>query len=339
MESIMNFDIKNVLVNSITDVFDMMLSMEIQISEDTQPIESNGNLILGSINFMGDVVGIVNIQVSEAFSKEMVGSMLDMDPDEIEGPEEIQDVVGELCNMVGGTLKSALCDAGMECELSTPAIIAGSDYNHEARHMARYEYFSFYHGENLIAVDVGIKTGNEESQVQSPIEDASEKLKSFDVFDYDMQSSVDNSVAEVFDTMLSMNVSPFHSQNGTGLENDRIVGSISLSGEVLGRVNLHIPLSLSYDMTASLLGTPSEEIEDLDEVKDVVGEICNMVSGALKSDLCDAGMECRVSPPSFTTGKDFEMECLQLLRHERFLFTHQNEIFMVEVGIKPSDAK
>ena len=47
---------------------------------------------------------------------------------------------GEVCNMVSGSLKSGLCDAGMICELSTPALIMGKDYNHEARNMARYDF-------------------------------------------------------------------------------------------------------------------------------------------------------------------------------------------------------
>jgi CheY-specific phosphatase CheX len=137
--------------------------------------------------------------------------------------------------------------------------------------------------------------------------------------------------------MLSMEAVPCIYNNGEGLSPNRIVGSISLYGKVLGRVNLHIPVSFSYRITTSLLGIEAEEFEGMEEVKDVVGELCNMISGALKSDLCDAGLVCKVSPPSFTTGTDFEMECLNLVRNERYLFCSESDVFMVEIGLKPCD--
>ena len=336
MENVMSFDIKQAIVDSTVDVFDMMLSLSLNYSDEGQLPKSTGNLYLGSIDFMGDVDGIVNIQVSENFAKKMVASMMDIDPDEVEGTEDIQDVLGEVCNMVSGSLKSGLCDAGMICELSTPALIMGKDYNHEARNMARYEYFTFYCEDELITVDVGLKEANDDvcnvtGQVLGKLDDNS------DIFNYDMENSVSNSVAEVFDMMFSMDVNPYVSQNGTGVRTNRIVGSIGFSGKVLGRLNLHIPLHLSKQMAGALLGVEPDEIDDLGEVKDVVGEICNMVSGALKSDLCDKGLNCNVSPPSFTTGTDFELECLNLTRHEKFLFDYKSEIFMVEVGLKASD--
>ena len=338
MDRMMSFDIKQAIVDSTVDVFDMMLSLPVVYSaEERRSAKSEGNLFLGSIDFMGEVNGIVNIQVSERFAKKMAASMMDIAPEEVEGTEDIQDVLGEVCNMVSGSLKSGLCDAGMICELSTPALIKGKDYNHEARNMARYEFFNFLCEEDLITVDVGIKAANDDvGEDATPAEKLDDQTAS--IFSYDMENSVSNSVSEVFDMMFSMDVNPFVSTNGTGVGNNRIVGSIGFSGKVLGRLNLHIPLFLSKQMAGNLMGVAPEDVDDLGEVKDVVGEICNMVSGALKSDLCDNGLKCNVSPPSFTTGTDFELECLSLTRHEKFLFNYKDEVFMVEVGLKPSDA-
>jgi CheY-specific phosphatase CheX len=336
MGSILEFDVEKVIVDSITEVFDMMLSMTVQYGGGTFREEAVKS-VLGSINIMGDVIGIVNISVKEPFSREMVGSMLDMDADQIEGTEEIQDVLGEICNMVAGSLKSGLCDAGMGCELSTPAVITGSDYNHEARDMSRHEHFTFWHDGNAVAVDVGLKAVDGDFIRDQQNLTISPETSDGNIFEYDMKGSVIHSVAEVFDTMLSMEVIYNEMGHGNALAANRIVGSISLSGNVLGRVNLHIPETFARDVTSFMLGTAPEDIEGLDEVKDVVGELCNMISGALKSDLCDAGLVCRVSPPSFTTGSDFEMECLHLVRHESFLFVHGDELFMVEVGLRPHD--
>jgi CheY-specific phosphatase CheX len=337
MESMMNFDVRGTIVDSVIEVYDMMLSMAVNYSEDNIQNGNSCKHILGSINLVGEVAGIVNIEVSEKFSRQMAAVLMDISPDEIESMDEVQDVLGEICNIVAGSLKSGLCDAGMECELSTPAIIMGQDYNHEARNMKRNEKIVFAQEENIITVYVGLKPADMDlEEGRSPAE--KDKIHGdIDIFDYDMGSSVTNSVSEVFGTMFSMEVSPYVGKNGTGLTCSRIVGSISLSGKVLGRVNLHIPESFSRFMASSMFGIEPDEMEGLDEAKDVVGELCNMISGALKSDLCDAGLECRVSPPSFTTGSDFEVECLNLIRHERFMFSHGEDVFMVEVGLKPGD--
>ena len=105
----------------------------------------------------------------------------------------------------------------------------------------------------MITVDVGIKEANEDvGEDAGQIADQSEAHS--DIFKYDMENSVSNSVSEVFDMMFSMDVNPYISQNGTGVGTNRIVGSISFSGKVLGRLNLHIPLHLSKKMTSSLMG-------------------------------------------------------------------------------------
>jgi CheY-specific phosphatase CheX len=84
--------------------------------------------IVGSVSFAGKAMGSINLHFSEAFARLVTAAMLDMDEDDIEGDEEVHDVVGELSNMVGGDLKSRLCDAGLTCELSIPTITSGREF-------------------------------------------------------------------------------------------------------------------------------------------------------------------------------------------------------------------
>ena len=44
------------------------------------------------------------------------------------------------------------------------------------------------------------------------------------------------------------------------------------------------------------------------EVNDVVGEATNMLTGGLKSWLCDSGAECAVSTPAIIRGSAFVIE-------------------------------
>ena len=157
MGDINSLDLKNYVTNAMIDVFDTMLSKSIALNGDTTP-GNGGKGIVGSVGFAGQVMGNVNIHVTDAFAQEITASMLGMEIEEIEGDEEIHDVIGELCNMVGGDLKSRLCDAGLPCELSIPSITSGSDFTIEPKGWVRNEKFGFRCEEHRALVEIYMKT-------------------------------------------------------------------------------------------------------------------------------------------------------------------------------------
>ncbi len=312
METIDTFDVKKAIVDSVTEVFDTMLSMDVQYFEQVQQSYLFGERILGSVNLVGPLMGIVNIQISQEFSRLITSAMLGIEEDEIEGVDEIKDVVGEVCNMVGGNLKSNLCDAGLTCELSTPALTTGKDYKCDTREMTRNEYMTFFQDEHTILVDVGMKSVDPESAGVGLFTESDDSHEKSDLAVFSVEDSIVKSVPDVFEMMLEMDAAACDPDTvEMGMNVNRIVGSVSMSGSIQGRLNIHATEEFSRKMTAAMLGIETDEIEDMDEVKDVIGEICNMISGTLKSDLCDAGHNCMLSPPSFTTGCDFEMKPLQ----------------------------
>jgi chemotaxis protein CheX len=52
--------------------------------------------------------------------------MLGLADEEIDGDEMVNDVMGEIANMVVGNLKSGLCDRGLTCVLTIPSIVRGN---------------------------------------------------------------------------------------------------------------------------------------------------------------------------------------------------------------------
>jgi chemotaxis protein CheX len=42
--------------------------------------------------------------------------------------DEVQDAVGEVCNMVAGNFKNKIAGLGDGCQLSVPTVITGEDY-------------------------------------------------------------------------------------------------------------------------------------------------------------------------------------------------------------------
>ena len=151
------FDLPTFLRGATQEVFDTMLSME--LSEQDVQAMAEGNRIVGSVSLAGSASGTVNIHVSDAFACQITANMLGMDLDEIDSDEEVHDVIGELSNMIGGDLKSRLCDAGFTCELSIPSITSGKDFNIESKGWAVKERVCFQFEEHLALIEAYIKNG------------------------------------------------------------------------------------------------------------------------------------------------------------------------------------
>jgi chemotaxis protein CheX len=108
-------------------------------------------------------------------------------------------------------------------------------------------------------------------------------------------------VPEVMMTMANMRVVPGSGQivapqpsKLTGIS-----GSIGLSGKVHGVVYTAFTEELAGLVAEQILGGPSSE----QDVSDVVAELTNMITGNLKSQLCDRGFNCALSIPSVVCGE------------------------------------
>jgi len=105
-------------------------------------------------------MGNLNLHVEKEFARLMTAAMLGMEIDEIDGDDVIHDVIGELCNMICGDLKSRLCDAGLACELSIPSITSGSKFKIEAKGWDRGEQLGLRTHQHTALVEFFIKSGN-----------------------------------------------------------------------------------------------------------------------------------------------------------------------------------
>ncbi len=182
MGNLETFDIKSHVVESIVAVFDTMVSMEI-VPSDAEPEDAKGvDRVVAGVNFAGNVAGILNIQVPSDLARLMTANRLDMEPEALDGDGEMKDLFSEICNIVGGNLKSALNDAGLPCDLATPAITSGGDFTIRSLNMERFERFVFMYQQDWIIAEVGIKTGQGAEDGEGlAITDAMGRLKDVDI--------------------------------------------------------------------------------------------------------------------------------------------------------------
>ncbi len=340
MVDIKRFDIASTVTDSLIDVFDMMLSMQLQLSDDDSKNIDNDERIVGSVSMAGRVLGCINIEVSKKFANMMTNAMLGAAPEEVPEEDEIKDVIREMCNIVGGNLKSAFCDTGLVCELSPPSFTTGDDFKIESLNTVRHERYVFQCEENIVIVEVGIRVGEAvEEGDDSALKNATQ-LRPIDintVKEFDVKSPVVDQTIDLFNVMLSMELK--HSEEGAEYDfpPDRLVGAVSFVGSLMGNFSIHVSKELSRQMTAAMLGIELDEVEGEEDVKDVISELCNIIGGNLKSKFCDSGMVCELSTPTLTTGKSFKIEAKDMVRYDTFSFEYENELIVVQVALKVAD--
>jgi flagellar motor switch protein FliN len=341
MSSIENFDIRTHIIDSIVETFNTTVSMEIEVSDSEPPDMTAISRMLSAVDFVGNINGLINIHVTQSMATLMMATMLGIEPEELEDDGEIKAMLAEISNTVGGNLKSALNDAGYPCVISTPSLTCGADFSIKSSDMERFERFVFSYKEELIFVEVGIKT----QQITGDGDDLSatdslSKLKQVDfakVNALDCKAQVSEAVIDVFDTMLSARLEPTDTNSPDSLETPRNVGSVSFAGDATGLVSIHVGNKFSRELAADMLGIEVEELEGEEKINDMMGELVNIVGGNLKSAFTDAGLSCALSTPSFITGTDYKIESLNMEKYERFAFRSGDNIVFVEMGVKFSE--
>ena len=139
---------------------------------------------------------------------------------------------------------------------------------------------------------------------------------------------------KTFQTMLSLKLESVDVHQLQPLEGTHMRCSIGFAGKVTGHVYLRMSSACAKEISAGILGLPPEEL-GTDEVRDAAGELLNIMTGNFKSNLCDAGLDCKLQPPKVGTTEDFETPVERGGGLERLAFrTDKHQIF-VDVTANP----
>lgn len=157
LDEIIGVNIEAFITKATNEVFDMMLSMSIEQCDTCDLEYEEGHRIVGAVSFAGDVTGNVSVGVSHRFGQLITANMLGIEIEEIDDEEQINDMVGELSNMIGGSLKSKFCDSGFPCDLSIPSVTSGCDFVIESMGWEMHERYAFRHQQHFTLVEVCMK--------------------------------------------------------------------------------------------------------------------------------------------------------------------------------------
>ena len=141
-----------------------------------------------------------------------------------------------------------------------------------------------------------------------------------------------------FQTMLSLKLEDIDRHAADPLEGEHLLGTIGFSGRVVGQVYLRLSLGSARAIAAGILGLGPDELIDTSEVKDAAGELLNIMTGNFKSNLCDAGLDCRLETPEVRLSTDLRTPSLPGGGLERMAFRAGKIQLFVDVTANPWNA-
>jgi chemotaxis protein CheX len=142
-------------------------------------------------------------------------------------------------------------------------------------------------------------------------------------------------LTKTFQTMLGKKLANIELHTVPPLEGSHVVGTIGFSGKAAGRVFLRMSSDSARQIAAGILGLAVEELTSTSEINDVIGEVLNIMTGNFKSNLCDAGLDCRLTPPEVKRTDDLSTPTVPGGGVERMAFQSESICLFVDVTVNP----
>jgi CheY-specific phosphatase CheX len=142
-------------------------------------------------------------------------------------------------------------------------------------------------------------------------------------------------LTKTFQTMLSQKLEQVEVRGALPLQGEHLLGMIGFAGKAVGRVDLRMSLESAREIAATILGLAPEELKDTDEIRDAAGELLNIMTGNFKSNLCDAGLTCRLEPPTVKRTSNLETPTIPGGGLERMAFRAGRIQLFVTVTVNP----
>lgn len=150
-----------------------------------------------------------------------------------------------------------------------------------------------------------------------------------------MSDPLVRAVFKSFRTMLNIELKSLAANALDPFKIEHILGEVSFAGKATGLVHLRLPKSALPTIGDRLLGLSPADVADPAVANDVIGELCNMIVGNFKSNLCDAGLQCKLRPPQITRTEEFKLRVVAGGTSQRYGFRAKELDFFADLSVNP----
>jgi len=116
--------LKDTLLDSVKEVFESMVFMSLSEVEGQAP-DAGDLALLGTITFTGSLEGCLTICCGQRCAQTIAANMLCMESLDELADEDTVDAIGEIANMVMGSVKTRLQDEITDITISIPSVVQG----------------------------------------------------------------------------------------------------------------------------------------------------------------------------------------------------------------------
>lgn len=124
-------DLIKQLSKDILDIFSTMVGM-VGISHTLDlidPVHHFKNSVTAMVGMAGTYNSVVNMHTPQHLALAFASSMMGMELTEFdENVSDVSDAIGEITNMIAGSLKQQFSNGGLDIKLSTPSVVTGKEY-------------------------------------------------------------------------------------------------------------------------------------------------------------------------------------------------------------------
>jgi chemotaxis protein CheX len=118
-------EVAEILKDAVAKVFETMFEMELLQIDHSNVCDDGELLIIASVGLVGSLNGLVQLRINTSFALTLASQMLALHGADAAPDELIDDVIGEISNVIVGSLQSHLCDSGVISKMTVPTVVRG----------------------------------------------------------------------------------------------------------------------------------------------------------------------------------------------------------------------
>lgn len=179
------------------------------------------------------------------------------------------------------------------------------------------------------------RADSEEDYTTTTVEDALGRTGMSSALLLAMSDPLIKAVHKSFALMLKIELKALLPTMLDPFKEEHVLGEVSFSGKATGLVHLRLPSAFVPLLGERLLGLSPADMEDPATANDVIGELCNMIVGNFKSNLCDAGLTCKLSPPKIDRTEEFKLRVVDGGTSQRYGFRAKELDFFADLSVNP----
>lgn len=150
-----------------------------------------------------------------------------------------------------------------------------------------------------------------------------------------MGDLIGRALLKTFQTTLEINLETLSSKTIEFPAGLHILSEVNFSGKAFGRIALRLTQPSARVIAYRMLRLDPKEQDDTIRVDDAICELTNMVAGNFLSNLADAGLQTRLTPPKVRRTSEFEMRSISGSMSERLAFRASEIIVLLDIIVDP----